>query len=1367
MKLLRKSMSILLSLIMIVSLFTIIPFSASAAISVDYIDENGDLQTAYNVAPISDLGGGGQIPPGWYAVTSNTSFRYNSYCYGDMHLILCDGYTFNIPRGIEASGRITIYGQSNNTGKLLANENNEYYNTGIESKDIVINGGTIIAKGGTGEGVAIGGRYGTSSVTINGGDITAYGCDNSDVSSAGIGGRMGVPGKITINGGTINATAGSYCAAIGGCRGAAGEVTINGGNITANGGYTAAALGGGDGGSGTVVINGGKVTARVESATALGGGHLANGNVTITGGEVNAFCTTAGTGIGGGIKGDCVVNISGGKVTVTGGEYAVGIGCGSENTADINISGGDIQTSVGEKGVGIGCNKDANPADTSINLSWTDKDADRITADSYNGVVTLEKAFTDGITKHFAQTLSDNSIIAGKTLLPYEMTGKTYTVTWKNYNNSTLKTDTGVAEGSRPSYTGATPTKPDDEVYSYTFAGWTDGEKTYAANEPLPHVSEDVVYTAVFTPSRLDSAIDYIDDDGTGKFHVATPLTSTDTNLSEGWYAVTENITISERINCSGDVRIILVDGYTLTAPKGITVSAGVGNLTIYGQSGATGTLQIDNIDYGCAGIGGGFGADIDYDLTNQFDSGIITINGGTVNVNVGLFCTGIGGGYKSVGFITINGGRINISGDQYQYGSQGQISGNGIGDGPDGSGSTITLGWLNAETDSIYAIKYSGTVTLSKMFTDGQNNIYNRGMVNNNDTLKNVTLIPYQTYTVTWENYDGTVLETDEFVLPGTYPTYDGNTPLKVADESCGYIFAGWSPEVSAVTGDVTYTAQFEPAAYVPAVAPYIDENGAYILGTKEHYEVGGKSYAVNQDSSVGEEISDLSLSYFDFRLNGDTYQIAYYTGPPIVDELVIPKTFNGKAITVIGNNDNNRLYETGKTQFSLVLNENITEIRPYTFYVLYVTKITGDTSALNRIGSFAFSWANGPGDYKVDVKLDYKGTITVGVDIFNHDIATLRIKHGTKFSSTSFSARSVDYVFTDDHTYGEPVWTWADDYSTATAKFTCADSRCHHEETVNATITSETKDGIITYTATADFDGSTYTDTKTAFADGIGARVIGHSISLDGDIAVNFYIELASEIAQSQTAYMQFIIPTGDKTETKKIFIKDITPKGSYYVFKCNVAAKEMASIIKARIYEGETPLGAEYTYSVEEYANYLLAHTGDNTEYAKAESLVRAMLQYGDYAKEYFDKSDTLDNLDDVTIDSKFAEFANTLPENLYDGTTLSLKSQTSLSLYFTSGDDLTFSCVDKNGKERTVETVRNVNTQIARIRNIAAKEFQDNFTVNVKKGETLLGTITYSPMNYCYKVLDGGTQDRRLVNVIKALYQYSQEANEYFK
>ena len=64
--------------------------------------------------------------------------------------------------------------------------------------------------------------------------------------------------------------------------------------------------------------------------------------------------------------------------------------------------------------------------------------------------------------------------------------------------------------------------------------------------------------------------------------------------------------------------------------------------------------------------------------------------------------------------------------------------------------------------------------------------------------------------YTVTWENYDGTVLEKDTEVPYGDTPTYDGQTPEKPKTAQYNYTFIGWEPTISEVTGDATYTAQY-----------------------------------------------------------------------------------------------------------------------------------------------------------------------------------------------------------------------------------------------------------------------------------------------------------------------------------------------------------------------------------------------------------------------------------------------------------------------------------------------------------------------------------------------------------------------------
>ncbi|WP_316556920.1 hypothetical protein [Methanimicrococcus hongohii] len=76
--------------------------------------------------------------------------------------------------------------------------------------------------------------------------------------------------------------------------------------------------------------------------------------------------------------------------------------------------------------------------------------------------------------------------------------------------------------------------------------------------------------------------------------------------------------------------------------------------------------------------------------------------------------------------------------------------------------------------------------------------------------TYKAVFSSVVNNYTVTWTNYDDTVLETDTDVPYGTTPTYDGNDPVRVADAQYTYTFTGWDPAISSVTGDITYKAVF-----------------------------------------------------------------------------------------------------------------------------------------------------------------------------------------------------------------------------------------------------------------------------------------------------------------------------------------------------------------------------------------------------------------------------------------------------------------------------------------------------------------------------------------------------------------------------
>lgn len=81
----KKPISLLLSLIMVFSAFTIIPVvSAGALNGVGYLDENGDVQTANGVTVITS--GSDLLNADWYAVTADTEINNRIVCYNDSKL---------------------------------------------------------------------------------------------------------------------------------------------------------------------------------------------------------------------------------------------------------------------------------------------------------------------------------------------------------------------------------------------------------------------------------------------------------------------------------------------------------------------------------------------------------------------------------------------------------------------------------------------------------------------------------------------------------------------------------------------------------------------------------------------------------------------------------------------------------------------------------------------------------------------------------------------------------------------------------------------------------------------------------------------------------------------------------------------------------------------------------------------------------------------------------------------------------------------------------------------------------------------------------------------------------------------------------
>ena len=301
-----------------------------------------------------------------------------------------------------------------------------------------------------------------------------------------------------------------------------------------------------------------------------------------------------------------------------------------------------------------------------------------------------------------------------------------------------------------------------------------------------------------------------------------------------------------------------------------------------------------------------------------------------------------------------------------------------------------------------------------------------------------------------------------------------------------------------------------------------------------------------------------------------------------------------------------------------------------------------------------------------------------------------------------------------------------------------------------------------------------------------GLGEDLYGCNLSLSGDIGMNFYMDLSSADL-SNDAYMEFTVPSGNTTKTQKVYVKskageDRTVaqtisegKKTYYIFKCQVSAKDIASMISMQLIDGERT-GKKYSYSVKYYADYLLSHANEKTEYKKAEPLVKALVTYCTWAQDYFYMDETLidrtyrnyDVVSSVTAQEvkKAAPASGVsldhIPGVTYEGATISLKSETTLSLYFRSSEKLSFSCYRGN----KLETVKENGYQIVRIRGISATDLDEVFEMHIFCGSKE-GTVRYSVLNYISETLSKNNSDETLLNLVRSLYLYHKAAETYIK
>ncbi len=293
----------------------------------------------------------------------------------------------------------------------------------------------------------------------------------------------------------------------------------------------------------------------------------------------------------------------------------------------------------------------------------------------------------------------------------------------------------------------------------------------------------------------------------------------------------------------------------------------------------------------------------------------------------------------------------------------------------------------------------------------------------------------------------------------------------------------------------------------------------------------------------------------------------------------------------------------------------------------------------------------------------------------------------------------------------------------------------------------------------------------------DGFGATLAGYTLSLSGNIGVNFYMELSDTILNDSGAYMQFKLPNGT---TEKVMVsaaeKDTAknPGKAYYKFPCEVAAKEMTAEITAQMFDGSGTGGAVYTYTVKDYADYIINNAISFNE--KTVSLVKAMLNYGAYSQMYFnyntgklanatltDNEKLLGDITEADLSSYQAALSGEGKVCTFDTAYLTLKSETSVNVYIKLSDGVSEGDVTFTVNDQSVTATKVGERYLITAANIKANSLDEKQIFKVQSSENT-DILNYGALTYCRTVLLGDYSDS-LKNAVKALYWYNKAADDY--
>ena len=663
----------------------------------------------------------------------------------------------------------------------------------------------------------------------------------------------------------------------------------------------------------------------------------------------------------------------------------------------------------------------------------------------------------------------------------------------------------------------------------------------------------------------------------------------------------------------------------------------------------------------------------------------------------------------------------------------------------------------------------------------------------------------------VTWKLDADTVIDTTKVVY-GDAPTHD--VPVKPDEDNYTFTFTGWNDGTTTyapaaalpeVTDDATYTATFSSAQYVASVTA----NGTTTKYTDFANAVNAWAPASAPDNSTLTLLADINYN--------PSFSV---TGTKTLD-------LNGHGIT-----------GTGTIAIAAGGNTTLTDSNPEAVHYFdvqngYAVNINNTSGEKSFTGGYL---AGGTGDWGSAIQIsgtltmdggtilgntsNYSGAVRVhsnatfimtGGQIIYNRCAAQRGGNDASLNAESnavikFSGNPV--IKNNVNPAGKPANVMV--RSTLAKKINVIGTLTDGAEIGITMQNNSGNDYTGAFTAS---DDTSLNDASKFFSDNSSYAVhkndagqlylsqkliVGHSLSLDGNIAINFYLDPAAagltvnDVTADNLSY-SFAWKNQAETKAKVDVAKQaeqqafrVSDDGNYIIVTCKVCAAEMSCDVNVSFTLGDKT--ETEVYSVRKYGDSVLNPTaewltkykaqypdGTAKSYANLVALVKAMLDYGAKAQTVFgvnfgvntgDPANSIltganaytmdENVDSAKIDEAINEANDELASDMtelfgenFKTPSLVFLDESALKLYFEKKDP----AFDTTGL-----TPWN-NYFVIQKRNIPAKELDtlQNFRVNNKD-------IKYSALDYAKALAAAGNADNAAL--AKALYWYNQAANAYF-